>query len=76
MDTIEQLLARHQEGFRKRDPKELAADYAQNATVSSPMFPRAEERRYSDAAGASRCSRSCSHTARAWLSSVASSSSF
>ena len=44
MDTIQQLLARHQEGFRKRDPKELAADYAQNATVSSPMFPRSEGR--------------------------------
>lgn len=44
MDSIRQVLAHHQEAFKQRDPKALAADYAQNATVSSPMFPRAAGR--------------------------------
>ena len=44
MDSIHQVLARHQEAFKQRDPKALAANYAQDATVSSPMFPRAEGR--------------------------------
>jgi len=41
---IQQLLARHREAFKTRDPKALAANYAPDATVSSPMFPRAEGR--------------------------------
>ena len=44
MDSIRQVLARHQEAFKQRDPKALAANYAPDATVSSPMFPRAEGR--------------------------------
>ena len=44
METIQQLVARHQEAYRLRDPKSLAANYAQEATVSSPMFPRAQGR--------------------------------
>ncbi len=43
MDILE-LLARHEEAYRLRDPKALAADYAQNAIVSSPMFPQAKGR--------------------------------
>ena len=44
MDTIQQVLARHREAFKQRDPKALAANYAQDAVVSSPMFPHAHGR--------------------------------
>ena len=44
MDDIRQLLARHEAGYKQRDPKALAADYAQEAIVSSPMFPQARGR--------------------------------
>ena len=43
MDTIE-LVARHQEAYRQRDPKALAANYAPDAVVFSPMFPNARGR--------------------------------
>lgn len=39
-DQLVQLLARHQEYFRQLDPRALAADYTEDAVVSSPMFPR------------------------------------
>ena len=44
METIRQLLARHEEAYRLRDPRALAANYADNASVSSPMFPHATGR--------------------------------
>ena len=44
MDTIRQLLARHEAAYKQRDPKALAADYTQDAVVSSPMFPHAQGR--------------------------------
>ena len=44
MDTIRELLARHEEAYRLRDPHALAANYSQEASVSSPMFPRAHGR--------------------------------
>lgn len=44
MDSIQQVLARHHEAYRQRDPKGLAANYAQDAAVSSPMFPHARGR--------------------------------
>ena len=44
MDSIQQVLARHHEAYRRRDPKGLAVNYAQDADVSSPMFPHAKGR--------------------------------
>jgi steroid delta-isomerase-like uncharacterized protein len=44
MDTIEQLLARHADAYRRRDVKALAANYAPDAVALSPMFPRAQGR--------------------------------
>ena len=44
MDTIQDLLARHKAAYAQRDPKALAANYANDAMVSSPMFPRANGR--------------------------------
>ena len=41
MNSIQQVLARHEAAYKQRDPKALASDYAQEAVVSSPMFPRA-----------------------------------
>ena len=44
METIRELLAHHEEAYRLRDPRALAANYAPDASVSSPMFPRANGR--------------------------------
>lgn len=44
METIRELLARHEEAYRLRDPNTLAAHYAPEAAVSSPMFPHAQGR--------------------------------
>ena len=44
METIRELLARHEEAYRLRDPRALLANYADNASVSSPMFPKARGR--------------------------------
>ena len=44
METIRELLARHEEAYRLRDARALAAHYAPDAAVSSPMFPRAHGR--------------------------------
>ena len=44
MDNIRELLARHEEAYRLRDARALAANYAQDASVSSPMFPHANGR--------------------------------
>ena len=44
MDSIRDLLARHEHAYAQRDPKALAADYAREASVSSPMFPHAKGR--------------------------------
>ena len=44
MDTVRELLAKHDEAYRLRDARALAANYAPEASVSSPMFPRANGR--------------------------------
>ena len=41
---IQALLDRRAAAWADRDPAALAADYADDAVVSSPMFPRAEGR--------------------------------
>src|SRR5690242_1232183 len=42
--SIAALLERRTEAWNRRDPAALAADYAEDAVVTSPMFPRAEGR--------------------------------
>jgi steroid delta-isomerase-like uncharacterized protein len=44
MDTIRELLRRHEDAFRQRNAKGLADNYALDAVASSPMFPRAQGR--------------------------------
>ena len=44
METIRELLVRHDEAYRLRDAKALGAHYTQDASVSSPMFPNAHGR--------------------------------
>ena len=44
METTRTQLARQAEAWRRCDPAALAAGYAPDAVVSSPMFPRAEGR--------------------------------
>ena len=41
---IQTLLEQRTEAWARRDPAALAAGYADDAVVSSPMFPRAEGR--------------------------------
>ena len=45
MADIKALLARQTEAWDRRDPAGLAAGYAEDAVVTSPMFPRAEGRK-------------------------------
>lgn len=42
--TIQALLDERVEAWGRRDPAALAAGYAEDAVVTSPMFPRAEGR--------------------------------
>jgi steroid delta-isomerase-like uncharacterized protein len=44
MADIHTLLQRQDEAWKRRDPVALAAGYAEDAVVRSPMFPRAEGR--------------------------------
>ena len=44
MADIQTLLQRQDEAWKRRDPVALAAGYAEDAVVRSPMFPRAEGR--------------------------------
>ena len=44
METIRELLARHEEAYRLRDAAALARHYTKDAGVSSPIFPRADGR--------------------------------
>jgi steroid delta-isomerase-like uncharacterized protein len=44
MITILSKLEQRKDAWRRRDPVTLAAAYAEDAVVSSPMFPRAEGR--------------------------------
>ena len=44
MPDIAALMARQTEAWERRDPAALAQGYAEDAVVSSPMFPRAEGR--------------------------------
>lgn len=44
MPDIKALVAHHSDAWSRRDAAALAADYAEDAIVSSPMFPRAEGR--------------------------------
>jgi len=44
MADIQQLLDRRTAAWNRRDPPALAAGYAENAVVTSPMFPRVEGR--------------------------------
>lgn len=44
MADIKTLLEQRTEAWKRRDPAGLAAIYADDAVVSSPMFPRAEGR--------------------------------
>jgi steroid delta-isomerase-like uncharacterized protein len=44
MADIKTLLEQRTEAWARRDPAALAAGYAEDAIVSSPMFPRAEGR--------------------------------
>ncbi|MEX1130253.1 MAG: ester cyclase [Vicinamibacterales bacterium] len=44
MADIPTLLKRQDEAWKRRDPVALAAGYAEDAVVRSPMFPRAEGR--------------------------------
>jgi steroid delta-isomerase-like uncharacterized protein len=41
---IPALLEERAQAWRRRDPAALAADYGEDAVVTSPMFPRAEGR--------------------------------
>jgi steroid delta-isomerase-like uncharacterized protein len=42
--SIQSLLSDRIEAWKRRDPAALASVYAENAVVTSPMFPRAEGR--------------------------------
>jgi steroid delta-isomerase-like uncharacterized protein len=44
MADIQTLLHKHTDAWARRDAAALAAGYADDAVVSSPMFPRAEGR--------------------------------
>lgn len=44
MADIQALLGQRTEAWKRRDPAALAAGYAEDAVVTSPMFPRAEGR--------------------------------
>jgi steroid delta-isomerase-like uncharacterized protein len=44
MSDIPALIARQTEAWARRNPAALAEGYAEDAVVSSPMFPRAEGR--------------------------------
>ncbi|MEO6214207.1 MAG: ester cyclase [Vicinamibacterales bacterium] len=44
MADIQTLLEQRTESWNRRDPVGLAAGYAEDAVVTSPMFPRAEGR--------------------------------
>jgi steroid delta-isomerase-like uncharacterized protein len=44
MADIETLFSHQAEAWKRRDPAALAARYAEDAVVRSPMFPRAEGR--------------------------------
>ena len=44
MDDIQTLLQQRTDAWTRRDPAALAAGYAEDAVVTSPMFPRAEGR--------------------------------
>ena len=44
MPDIPALIARQTDAWKRRDPAALAQGYAEDAIVSSPMFPRAEGR--------------------------------
>jgi steroid delta-isomerase-like uncharacterized protein len=44
MAEIQELLRERQEAWNRRDPGALAALYAEDAVVRSPMFPHAEGR--------------------------------
>ncbi len=44
MPDIRALFAARDQSWKRRDPVALAADYADDAVVSSPMFPGAEGR--------------------------------
>jgi len=44
MADIQGLLTQRREAWDRRDPAALAAGYADDAVVTSPMFPRAEGR--------------------------------
>jgi steroid delta-isomerase-like uncharacterized protein len=45
MMDIQSRLEERKDAWKRRDPVALAAGYAEDAVVSSPMFPRAEGRR-------------------------------
>lgn len=45
MSDIAALIARQTASWQRRDPAALAQGYAEDAIVSSPMFPRAEGRK-------------------------------
>lgn len=44
MGDIRARFEQRKEAWARRDPAALAADYAEDAVVTSPMFPRAEGR--------------------------------
>ena len=44
MADMQELLDRRTSAWNRQDPAALAAQYSQNAVVTSPMFPRAEGR--------------------------------
>ena len=44
MPDTQSLIAHQAEAWKRRDPAALAEGYAEDAVVSSPMFPRAEGR--------------------------------
>lgn len=44
MTDIQALLDRRRDAWSRRDPSALAASYAEDAVITSPMFPRAEGR--------------------------------
>lgn len=44
MSDTQALFERRREAWTRRDPAALAASYADDAVVTSPMFPRAEGR--------------------------------
>ncbi|MEO6214209.1 MAG: nuclear transport factor 2 family protein, partial [Vicinamibacterales bacterium] len=44
MTDIQALIEKRKEAWNRRDPAALAAGYADDGVVTSPMFPRAEGR--------------------------------